>query len=166
MAYRRHAGPPQTAEEYLQWVRHEAMQCPQVFTAEISPEKLARLSGQADAAGRDRLGYVAFMSQSRSLEQAPTWAEPSASWVRDFLLDFRQLRLQLVELAAEHEDGEAISGVDAIPPHHRTCAFRTLSSKASSILGFGSMELALLWRRRCDAATACRDGHRARSGCP
>jgi hypothetical protein len=43
------SGPPQTAEEYMQWVRHEAMQCPQVMRVEISPEKLKGRSPAADS---------------------------------------------------------------------------------------------------------------------
>ncbi|KAG2429548.1 hypothetical protein HXX76_010783 [Chlamydomonas incerta] len=35
------AGPPQTAEEYLQWVRYEAAQCPRVTRKDVDPEKLA-----------------------------------------------------------------------------------------------------------------------------
>ncbi|PNW79194.1 hypothetical protein CHLRE_09g405650v5 [Chlamydomonas reinhardtii] len=41
------AGPPQTAEEYLQWVRYEAAQCPRVTRKDVDPEKLASSKRQA-----------------------------------------------------------------------------------------------------------------------
>ena len=40
-------GPPQTAEEYLQWVRYEAAQCPRVTRKDVDPEKLASSKRQA-----------------------------------------------------------------------------------------------------------------------
>lgn len=45
---RAHAGPPQTAEEYLQRVRYEAMRCPQVLRVEISPSKMMMAAGAVD----------------------------------------------------------------------------------------------------------------------
>ena len=50
------SGPPQTAEEYLQWVRHEAMQCPQVMRVEISPELLKGSSSSAAGASEGKEG--------------------------------------------------------------------------------------------------------------
>ena len=35
------AGLPETAEEYLQWVRYEASRCPRVVRAEVKSDNLA-----------------------------------------------------------------------------------------------------------------------------
>ncbi len=54
------AGPPQTAEEYLQWVRHEAQQCPRVMRKEIDPAKLAA----AEAASNTRAATASASAPS------------------------------------------------------------------------------------------------------
>lgn len=54
------AGPPQTAEEYLQWVRHEAQRCPRVTRKEIDPAKLAA----AEAASNSRAAAASASTPS------------------------------------------------------------------------------------------------------
>ncbi|GAX75712.1 hypothetical protein CEUSTIGMA_g3155.t1 [Chlamydomonas eustigma] len=91
------SGPPDTAEAYLQWVRYEAMNCPQVMRVDITAEKLTR---NEESKSNDN---VHGHSQSSSLPDCPAWAAPSVTWVREFLLDFKLFRQQLLRLAEEHQ---------------------------------------------------------------
>ncbi|PNH09171.1 hypothetical protein TSOC_004226 [Tetrabaena socialis] len=50
------AGPPQTAEEYLQWVRYEASRCPRITRKDIDPAKLQQQQQQQEQQQQQQQG--------------------------------------------------------------------------------------------------------------
>lgn len=74
---------PTTAEEYLRRVRHEAAQCPRVVRVEMPADM--------QAAQRP----IAALPEPDAIPDAPDWAKPSSSWVREFVDNFQDFRLQM-----------------------------------------------------------------------
>ena len=75
-----------TVEEYMQWVRHEAMQCPQVIRVEVSPEVMAaktmtEAESRLDQPQRSKVSYMDRLIQHGSLSSGPDWAQPSSRLV-------------------------------------------------------------------------------------
>lgn len=72
------AAEDMTVEEYMQWVRHEAMQCPQVLRVEIRAKQMesTQLVELDYGATPQRLTYMEKIGQRRSLPIGPDWAQP------------------------------------------------------------------------------------------
>lgn len=90
------AGEATTAEEYLRRVRYEAVRCPQVVRADIDTAKF----------DSQRTNYI----PKAALHEAPAcpdWSIPSPQWVKQFVLEFHQLRAALQHMEEEHAGGEA-----------------------------------------------------------
>ncbi|EFJ40264.1 hypothetical protein VOLCADRAFT_99965 [Volvox carteri f. nagariensis] len=123
------AGPPQTAEEYLRWVRFEASQCPRITRKDIDPAVLQRQQQQQQGheGGEDSTAIVttglenggsrhagccpsggAASSLLRSrvpppvVSSCPEWARPCPNWLAAFLQDFSRLRRALSTMQRQH----------------------------------------------------------------
>ncbi|KAF8072849.1 Gemin2 [Scenedesmus sp. PABB004] len=122
----RHAGEPDSAEEYLRRVRFEAARCPKARRAARrrpggDAGSLPAAPGAADAlpprappprppqvvrvepaAGALDARPTKRLPQPQPIADAPDWAKPSRSWVQKFVSDFQALRL---EVAAAYAAG-------------------------------------------------------------
>ncbi|KAG2488435.1 hypothetical protein HYH03_012942 [Edaphochlamys debaryana] len=128
------AGPPQTAEEYLRWVRYEASKCPRVTRKDISPERLRRQQEQSDATAAAAAAAAAASGSGVGDGSAGTgggkagggrrhapqgfaggvpppvlsacqeWARPCNKWLRVFLQDFALLRASLGRMQRKHTE--------------------------------------------------------------
>ena len=153
------AGPPATAEEYLRAVMREARALPEVLRAPGPPPGGGGGGGGAPGAAGAKTGG----GLPGELPAAPSGAEPSVRWARDFLGSFAALRARLE--AARDSGGSSRGGRrGALPARGDEEGWRTLCfhGEGEGVLGQDQLEVVLelddptaTWLLECHAGWAC-----------
>lgn len=113
------SGPPQTAEEYIRRVRHEASQLPDVVTSTIDPRHF------------DEARTVSNAAAACDIPSPQSWAVPPWPWVANTLRDFVAMRNQLMRCEAAKD-----YDVAAVPPENDHRSWRTFCLGSASVPAF------------------------------